>query len=414
MRGLEAAVRQVLDKHLLPDSRRPLTVGLSGGGDSLALTLLADAWARDAGRDLVILTVDHRLQPESGAWTERCAEIAERLGRPFRALAWHGEKPANGLPAAARRARHRLLAEAAREAGAGVILLGHTADDALEARVMRAAGSTTPEPMIWAPSPAWPEGRGLFVLRPMMGRRRAELRDWLVSKGRDWIDDPANADPKYARSRARMAARPADALEMSEQRSLDIAAGAEHLAGAIRLHRPSLRQAPFEDLMRLLALACVCAGGGERRPATERLRRAAEAISADGPYVATLAGARIEADQSVLIVREAGEVARKGLETVALPPNREVVWDGRFEVTARVPGLAMRPVAGVARRLPRAEQSRLTLHSAAERGPLPAIVDADGHVSCPGLGPPRVDVIVRSLVRDRFRAAAGLVQREPA
>ncbi|HKP80310.1 MAG TPA: ATP-binding protein, partial [Phenylobacterium sp.] len=82
-RALEA-----LDNYLLRGSRRPIAVGLSGGGDSLALTLIADAWAREAGRELSILTVDHGLQPESAAWTQLCAATAQQLGRPFRALPW--------------------------------------------------------------------------------------------------------------------------------------------------------------------------------------------------------------------------------------------------------------------------------------------------------------------------------------
>ena len=104
----------MLDRRLLRDRDRPITIGLSGGGDSVALTVIANNWARRTGRTLLILTVDHGLQPQSPAWTQACAELAARLGHPFRALTWAGEKPSTGLPAAARAARHRLLAESAR------------------------------------------------------------------------------------------------------------------------------------------------------------------------------------------------------------------------------------------------------------------------------------------------------------
>lgn len=398
MRGLEAAARQTLDLHLRCDSRRPLTVGLSGGGDSLALTVIADAWAREVGRELVILNVDHGLQPQSGAWTTACAAIAKRLGRPFRALTWTGDKPRTGLPAAARHARHRLLAEAARDFGARVILLGHTADDLAEGEAMRAAGGTTPDPRVWAPSPVWPEGRGLFLLRPLMNSRRAEIRDWLQARGETWIDDPANLDPRYARGRARLA-KPGEPPTPAEIRHLPLTERVREQAGVIAVARADLRAATLEEARRFIRLATVCAGGGERLPVTARVTRATEALRGASPFVATLGGARIEADNgTVRIFRDAGEAARGGLAPIHAPG----VWDGRFEIRAEG---EVRRLAGLARRLPPDEQAQVRALPAAARGALPVIVGADGSVI---LAP------ADSLVGVRLRAAAGLVQQEPA
>jgi tRNA(Ile)-lysidine synthase len=400
VRGLEAAVREVLDRRLLRASPRPLVVALSGGGDSLALTLIADAWARAAGRELIVLTVDHRLQAESEVWTRACAAVADRLSRRFVPLAWEGDKPAAGLPAAARAARHRLLADAAREAGARILLMGHTADDLREAALMRRAGSTTPDAREWAPSPVWPQGRGVFVLRPLLDIARAELRSWLTARGETWIDDPANADPRYARVRARRT--PSAPAPRAEPRPLTLADRVGEQTSILTMARAQLRDADPEDVRRLVAMAAVCAGGGERLPATARAARLAAALRGDGPLVATLAGARIEADAAeVRIFREAGETARGGLAP-ARPP---IVWDGRFEI---VSGQEVRRLAGLVGQLPPAEQSALRALPPAARGGLPAVVGEDGSVSCPAItGTP-------SLVGERLRAAAGLVQREPA
>lgn len=398
MRGLEAQARQVLDSYLLPDSRRSLAVGLSGGGDSLALTLIADAWARAAGRDLLILTVDHGLQADSAAWTQACAAVAARLNRPFRALAWTGDKPAAGLPAAARLARHRLLADAAREAGARVILLGHTAGDLAEAAIMRAGGATTPDPRAWAPSPVWPQGRGIFLLRPLLSAARADLRAWLAARGETWIDDPANADLRYARSRARMGASGAPA-GATVQAPLALAQFATEHAGIITLDQARLRAATADEARRFVALAAVCAGGGERLPATARTGRVAEVLMRSGPFTATLAGARIRAeDGSVRIFREPGEAARAGLKPLR-PPG---VFDGRFEIAT---GAEVRRLSGLAGRLSPADRAILRRIPAAARGALPVVVEADGSVRIAPL---------ESLVGERLRAAAGLVQREPA
>ncbi|PZQ62462.1 MAG: tRNA lysidine(34) synthetase TilS [Phenylobacterium zucineum] len=399
MRGLDARARDALDRRLLRDRPAPVAVALSGGGDSLALTLIADAWAREAGRELLILTVDHGLRPESRAWTASCRELAARLGRPFRVLAWDGDKPATGLPAAARAARHALLADAAREAGARVVLLGHTADDLAEAAAMRAAGSTTPSPREWSPSPAWPEGRGVFLLRPLLTAGRAELRDYLTALGERWVDDPANTDPRYARARARLAGAAQAAPD--EPAPLELAAQARETFGVITLARGALRAATPDDARRFVAMASVSAGGGDRLPATTRVAALAERLRGEDAVVATLAGARVEADAAeVRLFREAGEVGRGGLREVELPG----VWDGRFELggAGRV-----RRLHGLAGRLPRAQQAALRGVPAAARGALPAVIGDDGAVGCPALtGAP-------SLVGERLRTAAGLVAREP-
>ncbi|HEX3367089.1 tRNA lysidine(34) synthetase TilS [Phenylobacterium sp.] len=336
--GLEKAAGEVLDRRLLRDHPRPIAVALSGGGDSVALLLAAHDWAKTAGRQLIVLTIDHQLRPESAAWTETCAAMARRLGLPFRALPWTGEKPATGLPAAARAARHALLADAARDAGARVILLGHTADDVLEARLMRQAGSTTPEPHEWSPSPAWPQGRGLFLLRPLLGVRRAAMRAWLSAHGEHWLDDPANEDAAYARPRARQtlamgAAAPASKARASAK-ALALATRQDDTAG-LEIDRAVLRAARPDALARFLSAACLCAAGTARPPQRAKTERLAARITSEEDFTASLAGARVEAKAGVVrFGREPGEAARGGLAPIKLGAGQIAVWDGRFEVTA--------------------------------------------------------------------------------
>jgi tRNA(Ile)-lysidine synthase len=402
VRGLEAGARAAFERRLLRDHRRPVAVALSGGGDSLALTLMAEIWAQESGRDLLILTVDHRLREESTQWVERCRAVAARLDRPFQALAWTGDKPATGLPAAARQARHRLLADAARTAGAAVVLMGHTADDVSEAAAMRAAGATTPSPREWAPSPAWPAGRGVFILRPLLAASRADLRAWLTARGEAWVDDPANEDPRFARSRARAAGPPSIAAD-DEPAPLDLARQTLEATGILSLSRDAFRTASQAERRRFVALAAVCAGGGDRLPAGERADRLAAELAAPEPVVATLAGARIEADaEAIRVFRECGEARRSGLADAIRP----CVWDGRFELAGHG---TVRRLAGVMNRLQPDDRARLRPLPPAARGALPVTVDdSDGAVRL--LAAPDEP----SLVGARFRAAAGLVQREPA
>lgn len=422
MRGLTAEapdldcgrqVADILDRRLLKAAVAPLAVALSGGGDSVALTLMAADWARANRRRLVVLTVDHGLNPAALGWTARCRDLAARLGADFRALTWTGEKPVTGLPAAARSARHRLLAEAAREVGARVILMGHTADDRAEAAAMRADGSSTPEPQEWAPSPAWPQGRGLFLLRPMLGLRRGSLRAWLTGRGESWIEDPANEDPRFARARARVALAGAGAPPRAGARPEGLAA----LAGQVRdehgltLPRMALRAAPIDAARALVGAACLSAAGTARPPAGERLDRLTRALRGDGPVTASLAGARIEADlRDVRWIRQAGDIRRAGSGEMDLEAGEVAVWDGRYEIeTDRAIRLGL--LAGHAASLSPRARAAVSAWPAAARGGLPMI--AGERPRCP-LVEPVEGVVLKPLSLDRLLAACGAVDREPA
>ena len=414
MRGLTEALGAVLDRRLARSSGAPLAVALSGGGDSVALTLMADAWARAHGRRLLVLTVDHGLSPDSVGWPEACAGLARRLGADFRALPWTGDKPAHGLPAAARAARHGLLADAARAAGASVILMGHTADDLAETAVMRAAGATTPDPREWTPSPAWPQGRGVFLLRPLLGVDRAALRAWLSARGETWIEDPANADSRFARARARIALASASRPPAcaGAPRAPDLARLADQATGpaGLSLPRQALRDAPLDTARTFAGMAALCAAGTSRPPRGDRLARLVEGLRGKAPMVATLAGARIEADaDTVLWLREPGEMGRSGLQSLDLRPGEPAIWDGRHEILADRP-LWFEPLAGRAARLsPQARLALLRLPAPA-RGGLPS-AEIRGQVVCPLLEAVP-GLVITSLALPRLRAACGSISRE--
>ena len=403
-------VSAALDRRLDPASRAPLAVGFSGGGDSLALLLLTLDWARAHGRAVLSLTVDHQLQPGSAGWTRAAVAKAQGLGASAQALVWTGEKPVVGVAAAARRARHALLAQAARAAGARVLLLGHTADDRAEAALMRAEGSTVSDPRDWVPSPVWPEGRGVFLLRPLLEQRRPYLRDALHELGETWLDDPANDDLGSARIRARRALERVGVPITSVPVVKDARAEAHgDVFGVITLPR----DAAAADL----AAACLCAAGTEHPPRGQRLQRLVGRLRAAETFTTTLAGARIEAGpDGVRFCRDAGETARGGLAQLVLAPGQTGIWDGRYEITAGHKLLTVRALKGLAKSLSKRERAALKAAPAAARPALPALVSETGEVTCPILDGPALaaagSVQMRALILDRFKAAIGHFDQE--
>ena len=377
-----------------------MALALSGGGDSMALLRIAAAWARASGRRLLAITVDHRLNPDSRDWSRRCEAAARASGADWIERRWEGAKPSTGLPAAARRARHGLIAEAAREAGAKVVLFAHTVDDIAEGDWMRERGTTLGRLREWSPSPAWPEGRGLMLLRPMLGEGREALRAVLREAGEDWIEDPGNA--AFGRGRARAALSPlpgGEGLRLAERSD---ASSAERVRGPVRPGE-GLAPQPFAQERRqavvrsiplslgegfvvdrsttsaALAAALLCASGNETPPRGDRLQALAGRLASGEDFIATLVGARIEAlGESVIVGREAGEMRRRPVPDVALQAGVSVVWDGRYEITGREPGWTAAAALGRLNALSKADRAIGNAVPAWARAALPVLIRDGG------------------------------------
>jgi tRNA(Ile)-lysidine synthase len=147
--------------------------------------------------------VDHQLQPGSAAVAAATARTLEELGlAPVQIRTVEVAATGMGPEAAARDARHAALEAAADEAGAGVILLGHTLDDQAEQVLLGLArGSGTRSLAGMRPS----RGR---LLRPFLGLRRDDTLEICQVEGLDPWHDPSNTDPAYARSRTRVEVLP--------------------------------------------------------------------------------------------------------------------------------------------------------------------------------------------------------------
>jgi tRNA(Ile)-lysidine synthase len=196
-----------------------LVLAVSGGPDSMALMWLAARWrkARAKGPGLIAVTVDHGLRSEASREAREVKQVARRLDLPHRTLHWRGDKPRAGLPEAARTERYRLLAKAAKSAGASHVLTAHTRDDQAETllmRLLRGSGITGLAAMA-----ALSEREGLLLARPLLDMPKARLIATLKAAKLDFADDPTNRDPAFTRPRLR-ALMPALAAEGGDARSL--------------------------------------------------------------------------------------------------------------------------------------------------------------------------------------------------
>ena len=185
-----------------------LILAVSGGPDSTALLWLAARWRgkRKRGPKLIAVTIDHGLRKESAREALAVKRLARKLEVEHRTLRWTGAKPKAGIQEAARNARYRLLAGAARKAGASHVLTAHTLDDQAETvlfRLARGSGLSGLRAMArHSPLPASGE-RKPQIVRPLLSIPKSRLLATLQAAKIPFADDPSNRDPRFTRPRLR-------------------------------------------------------------------------------------------------------------------------------------------------------------------------------------------------------------------
>ena len=177
-----------------------ILLAVSGGPDSTALMGLAAALAAEIPR-LAVATVDHGLRPGSRDVAEAVVAQAAALGLGARILTWDGAKPATRIQEAARRERYRLLTDGARAVGASHLVTAHTLDDQAETlllRMSRGSGLAGLSGMA-----ACVRRDGIAHMRPFLGVPKCRLVATCRAMQLSAVEDPSNADPRFARARLR-------------------------------------------------------------------------------------------------------------------------------------------------------------------------------------------------------------------
>jgi tRNA(Ile)-lysidine synthase len=157
------------------------------------------------------------LRKEAAHEARDVKRLARLLDLPHRTMRWRGDKPKTGLPAAARTARYKLLAQAARSCGASHVLTAHTRDDQAETLLMRMLRGSGIAGL--AAMTRQSEREGVLLARPFLQLPKARLLATLKRAKIDFAEDPTNHDISFTRPRLR-ALMPTLAAEGGDARNL--------------------------------------------------------------------------------------------------------------------------------------------------------------------------------------------------
>ncbi len=197
-------------------------LAVSGGPDSMAMLLLADAAKPGA---LEVATVDHGLRAEAAGECVFVQAVCAARGIPCAVL--RVQVPPGNVQASARDARYAALADWAQQRGLAAVATAHHADDQAETLLMRLNRGSGVAGLAGVRERTVLPGGDVALIRPLLSFRRAELAGFLANHGLSPVLDPSNEDDRFDRVRLRKALASAAIIDPAA-----VASSASHLAEA--------------------------------------------------------------------------------------------------------------------------------------------------------------------------------------
>lgn len=182
-------VAQVLSQRVHPGQH--LTLGLSGGLDSVVLLDLLAHLRTPLQFQLSAIHVNHQLSPQAGDWADFCTTLCKTYAVPLEiAVVRVPFQPGDSLEDVARTVRHDALNHAATD----FIVLAHHLDDQAETlllQLLRGCG------VAGASAMAEQNNR---LLRPLLKTSRARLEQYARHRSLSWVEDESNLDTRFDRN----------------------------------------------------------------------------------------------------------------------------------------------------------------------------------------------------------------------
>ena len=325
-----------------------VAVAVSGGADSLALALLAKEWADKRKGNVIALTVDHGLRPESMDEAKQVAIWMKERNIEHHILMADTHLPHKNLMHHARTLRYQLLTDWCREHHILHLLVGHHQGDQVETFLLRLERGSG----VYGLAAMTPVSHrdGVRILRPLLNTPKTILTKYLQQQNQAFIHDPTNDNLTYTRNNIRaILSQQQDGTTLLQQRLANTTqamaysrAALEHqvaqalnryailhLEGYVTLNLPNLLNQPEDIALRMLATMITCISGKEQRPRMENLQRLYTSLNQPDFSGTTLWGCELFLqDSHLFIIREAAAVE----DDRVLEPDIPCWWDNRFSM----------------------------------------------------------------------------------
>jgi tRNA(Ile)-lysidine synthase len=210
--GVQAKVLAYIREHELLKPGDRVGAAVSGGADSVAMLRVLLELRGELGVVLSVLHFNHQIRG-TDADEDECfvRGLAEQHSLEFHRSsadvpAYAAERKLS-LETAGREARYQFFESFLRQQTLDAVATGHTMDDQAETvlmRVLRGAGTRGLAGIYPKKTVLGCGGKDVgYIVRPLLGIRRAEVREYLQGINQSWREDATNRDLQYTRNRIR-------------------------------------------------------------------------------------------------------------------------------------------------------------------------------------------------------------------
>ena len=177
-------------------------IAVSGGSDSLALSVLAKLYSLENDNDFVSLIIDHKLRKESAEEARVTYKNLTQNKIKAKILTYQGEKFSSNIQKKARDLRYDLFEKYCVKNKIKFLILAHHQDDLIEnfyIRLIRGSGIKG----LTSLQNIFEYNKNFYLLRPLLNFNKQELLSVTKKSYSSWIEDPSNKNDKFLRVRIR-------------------------------------------------------------------------------------------------------------------------------------------------------------------------------------------------------------------
>ena len=193
--------KSLRDDSIVFENKATIGICVSGGPDSLALTILMNNWAKERDYSLKILHFNHQLRRSSDKEVEYVEKLAKNLCVNFKSFNWSGVKPNSALMKTARDIRYKTIFEYCKKNNIIHLVTAHHLDDLIETYFMRLQRNFSTIGLSSIPKKF--NNKNLVIYRPLLKFKKKRLIATCEYFDIDWITDKSNEDTRFERVRAR-------------------------------------------------------------------------------------------------------------------------------------------------------------------------------------------------------------------